>query len=102
MLSLPIPAPAVETIAKEDLLHLRFAGEDVLPTTAERQRRRWEVERATTLGNAYHGKVDIYFQVDSGATKRVQTTVWANDADYLTLKSGAALPVRCVLGIDFY
>ncbi|UYZ64321.1 hypothetical protein [Hymenobacter weizhouensis] len=102
MLPLPSTAEAFETVAKEDLLALRFAAADVLATTAERQRRRWEAERATTLGNAYHGKVDIYFQVDGGATKRVQTTVWASDADYLTLKSGAALPLRCVLGIDFY
>jgi len=33
-------------------------------------------------------------------TKRA--TVWAADADHLTLKSGTSLPLRAVLGFDFY
>ncbi len=94
--------PATETVTKENLLALRFATHDVLSTPAEQHRRRWQADRATTLGNAYHNKVDIYFQTADGAMKRVQTTVWANDADHLTLKSGASLPLRCVIGIDFY
>ncbi|ALW85993.1 hypothetical protein AUC43_13380 [Hymenobacter sedentarius] len=81
---------------------MRFAPEDVLTDQAARQRRRADAERAATLGNAYHGKLDIYFQTADGATKRVATTIWAADADHLTLKSGASLPMRAVLGFDFY
>ena len=95
-------AQNTETIAKESLRHYRFPTEDVLPTLADRQVRRYSAERATTLGNGYHGKVDIYFQTADGAVKRVQTTVWATDADFLTLKAGASLPLRSVLGFDFY
>ncbi|SET45641.1 hypothetical protein SAMN04487998_1882 [Hymenobacter actinosclerus] len=91
-----------ETVTKESLRNCRFATEDVLPAVADRQIRRYSAERATTLGNGYHGKVDIYFQTADGTTKRVQTTVWATDADFLTLKAGASLPLRSVLGFDFY
>lgn len=95
-------AEAADTIEKESLPALRFATVDVLGTLAERQHRRFEAERATTLGNAYHGKVDIYFQTADGLVHRVATTVWAADAEYLTLKAGMALPMRAVQGFDFY
>ncbi|MCC3152419.1 hypothetical protein Q3A66_05960 [Hymenobacter sp. BT770] len=95
-------AHSVEIVEKEDLTTMHFAPEDVLTDEAARQRRRADAERAATLGNAYHGKLDIYFQTADGATKRVATTIWAADADHLTLKSGASLPMRAVLGFDFY
>ncbi len=37
-----------------------------------------------------------------GKLKRMVTTVWAADAAYLSLKSGASLPMRAVVGFDFY
>ncbi|TGE28848.1 hypothetical protein [Hymenobacter metallicola] len=91
-----------ELVAKENLGTLRFPAHDVLSLPAQRQWRRYEAERATTLGNGYHSKVDIYFQTATGETKRLYTTVWACDSEYLTLKSGAALPLRSVVGFDFY
>ncbi|WP_303311360.1 hypothetical protein [Hymenobacter sp. BT730] len=91
-----------ETIDKESVDGLRFSHDDVLSLSADRQWRMHEAERATTLGNGYHGKVDIYFQTADGSVKRVYTTVWANDAEYLILKSGASIPLRSVLGFDFY
>ena len=95
-------APTVEIVEKEDIANMHFAPVDVLTDEAARQRRRADADRASTLGNAYHGKLDIYFQTADGAAKRVATTVWASDADHLTLKSGASLPLRAVLGFDFY
>lgn len=94
-------AQNTETVAKESLREYRFSTEDVLSSLADRQVRRYSAERATTLGNGYHGKVNIYFQTADGAAKRVQTTVWATDADFLTLKAGTSLPLRSVLGFDF-
>lgn len=91
-----------ETIAKESVVNLRFPASDVLSHTADKQWRRYEAERATTLGNGYHGKVDIYFQTADGSVKRVYTTVWACDSEFITLKSGASIPLRSVLGFDFY
>ena len=92
---------SIETIEKEVIPTLHFPTEDVLTDPLEVKRRRFDAERAATLGNAYHGKVNIYFRTADGATKRLQTTVWATDADYLTLKAGNFLPLRCVLGFDF-
>lgn len=93
---------AVETVAKEQIPELHFATQDVLTDPVAIQRRRHDAERAATLGNAYHGKLDIYFQTADGNTKRVYTTVWATHQDYLTLKSGIALPLHTVLSFDFY
>jgi hypothetical protein len=101
MTILPTDA-ATEIVAKEDLSILNFGPDDVLTDPTARARRRADAERAVTLGNAYHGKLDIYFQTADGATKRVATTVWAADAEHLTLKSGVSLPMRAVLGFDFY
>ncbi|MBO2009306.1 hypothetical protein [Hymenobacter negativus] len=95
-------ATSIEIVEKEDITNLQFDHEDVLTDLAARQSRRADADRAVTLGNAYHGKLDIYFKTADGATKRMATTVWAADADHLTLKSGASLPLRAVLGFDFY
>ena len=92
----------VETLAKETVPTLRFGPDDVLAyRQPERQRRRYDADRAALLGNAYHGKVSIFFQTADGQTKCVQTTVWAADSSHLTLKAGATLPLRAVLGITF-
>lgn len=95
-------AHTVETVAKESIPTLRFPLEDVLPTLEERRRRRHDAERACALGNNYHGKLDIYFITADGQTRRVQTTVWAVHEDYLTLKAGVTLPLRAIVGFDFY
>lgn len=93
---------SAETVAKETIPTLRFSQNDVLPTAEERTTRRHDAERACALGNNYHGKLDIYFQTADGQTRRVQTTVWAVQEDYITLKAGVILPLHAVLGFDFY
>jgi hypothetical protein len=95
-------AASIEIVEKEDITSLRFGHDDVLTDAVARQHRRADADRAVTLGNAYHGKLDIYFKTADGATKRMATTIWAADAEHLTLKSGASLPMRAVLGFDFY
>ena len=92
----------VETVEKETLPTLTFAPDDVLADQAARERRRADAERAARLGNTYQGKLDIFFQTADGQNKRVQTTVWAAHHEYLSLKAGITLPLRAVLGFDFY
>lgn len=101
-MQIALASALVETLPKEALPGLRFSPRDVLSQPADRLLRRYNAERAVTLGNAYHGKLDIYFQTADGTTKRVQTTVWAADADHLTFKSGVLLPLRAVVWMDFY
>lgn len=98
-----IPSDATfEIVEKEAIADLQFSPEDVLTDPADIQRRRADAERATTLGNAHHGKLDIYFQVADGRLMRVATTVWATHHEYLSLKAGLSLPMRAIIGFDFY
>jgi hypothetical protein len=91
-----------DTLEKEILPSLQFSAHDVLLSVVERRTRQRNAERATALGNNYHGKLDIYFQTADGITHRVYTTVWANSSEHLILKSGTSLPMRAVVGFDFY
>lgn len=97
-----LPTDIAEIIEKDAIATLKFSQNDVLPTPDAIQQRRHDAERATSLGNNYQGKVDIYFQTDQGAVKRVHTTVWATHHEYITLKSGISLPLRSIIGFDFY
>lgn len=90
------------TIEKENLAFLNFPAEDVLTSAEQRRQRQHDANRATMLGNNYQGKLDIYFKTADGHDHRVYTTVWANSNEHLTLKSGTSLPLRAVVGFDFY
>ena len=50
-----------DTVEKDILPTLIFASEDVLDSVEMRRRRHMDANRATALGNNYHGKLDIYF-----------------------------------------
>ncbi|HEX8327247.1 MAG TPA: hypothetical protein VF629_06885 [Hymenobacter sp.] len=98
-----IPSDATfEVVEKEAIADLHFSPEDVLTDPADILRRRVDADRAATLGNAHHGKLDIYFQVADGRLMRVATTVWAMHGEYLSLKSGLTLPLHAIIGFDFY
>jgi hypothetical protein len=91
-----------ELIEKELIPNLHFNKADVLTTPEDRKRRQFDIHRATLLGNAYHGKVDIFFMTAEGEQKRVNTTIWDYDKDYVILKSGSSLPIGCINGVEFY
>ena len=59
-----------------------------------------QIETATRLGNAEHGKVSIIFHADNGL-KRVDTTIWANGAKYICLKGGVWIPISRIVEIKF-
>lgn len=89
-------------VNKEEIPNFRFGKADVLSDPAARQKRRWDANRATVLGNGYHGKVEILFETSDGEHKKVDTTIWDCDQNYLILKSGASIPIRSVHSIEFY
>ena len=97
----PTELQDVELIEKESIPTLHFPHDDVLTDLDEQKQRSHDAERATSLGNAYHNKVSIYFQTADGATKCVNTSVWAAHEQYITLKAGITLPLRAVLGFTF-
>ncbi|MES2800145.1 MAG: hypothetical protein V4638_09010 [Bacteroidota bacterium] len=59
-----------------------------------------QIENATTLGNAFHGKVSIVFQDDEGL-KRVETTIWAAGTKFISLKGGVWIPINRIVEINF-
>lgn len=59
-----------------------------------------QLENATRLGNAYRGKVSIYFEDDEGL-KRVDTTIWAHGSKYICLKGGIWLPISRILEVKY-
>lgn len=92
------PIPLVE---KEQLHAFNFAQEDVLTDLAARNKRRWDISRATSLGNIHRGKVEITFQTAEGEKIRVDTTVWAVDDLFIVLKADRYIPINSVLGVAF-
>ena len=96
MTSAPAPAAAPELIAR-----MHFAETDVLPTDNERRQRAVAASRAAVLGSTYRGKLALYFLTADGAQHRLQACVWAVDDDFLVLQTGAALPLRAVLRLEF-
>ncbi|MBK0402142.1 hypothetical protein I5M27_04045 [Adhaeribacter sp. BT258] len=91
-----------ELIEKELIPNLRFNREDILVSPEDKKRRQYDIHRATLLGNAYHGKVDIFFMTADGEQKRVNTTIWDYDKEYVILKSGSSLPIAAINGVEFY
>lgn len=57
-----------------------------------------QIANATRLGNAYRGKVSIYFEDDDGP-KKVETTIWAHGAKFICLKGGVWLPISRIIEI---
>ena len=55
-----------ELVNKEEIPKFRFGKADVLTDLAARQKRRWDANRATVLGNGYHGKEEILFETNVG------------------------------------
>lgn len=84
-----------ELIEKEKIHSLSF--KDACQTT-QHPNIHEQIKSATRLGNAYRGKVAIYFEDDSGL-KRVETTIWAHGARYICLKGGAWIPIDHIIEI---
>lgn len=88
-------------INKEDVINLKFPKEEVLNSNDEIKIRRMELERATVLGNAEHGKIKIFFHDDQGA-KKVETTIWATTEKNITIKGGMCIPIHRIYKVSIY
>jgi hypothetical protein len=85
-----------EIIEKELIGSLSFHDDKVV--VKQHPELRKQIENATRLGNAEHGKVSIIFHDDQGL-KRVDTTIWANGAKFICLKGGVWIPISRILEI---
>ena len=84
-----------EVIQKEHIQKLSFKGECL---TKQHPNLKAQIKSATRLGNAYRGKVSIYFEDDYGP-KRVDTTIWAYGNKFICLKGGVWLPIDHIIEI---
>jgi hypothetical protein len=84
---------APETIEKEKVASLHFPETEVLAAKDDLQRRTYELERASQLGNGDHVKIKIVFE-DNENIKQVETTVWAVTEGRVVLKHGITIPIN--------
>ena len=92
----------IPLVEKEVIPFLHFSHNDVLENTEAQKKRLWDLNRASILGNGYHGKVEITFKTAEGELKRVDTTVWAVDDRFMTLKAGCIIPTSSIVGVEFF
>jgi hypothetical protein len=90
----------IPLIDKEKIADLKFPSEEVLKTKEEITQRRSDLEKATTLGNAYRGKIKIIFE-DSEGLKKVETTIWATTEKNIILKQGITVPICRIHQVRF-
>ncbi|MBE0393672.1 hypothetical protein [Flavobacterium sp. PL002] len=88
-----------ESIEKENIETLKFPHTEVLQDDNAINQRRTELERAMSLGNLEHSKIQIYFE-DDFSKKMVETTVWAVTDESVVLKKGVGIPINRILKIS--
>ena len=91
----------VITVPKEDIGQMKFCKEDVLQDVISRKLRKYDLQRALSLGNLYHQKVTMVYKLRTGELQQVETTVWAVGEEYVILKGGVTIPVHAVERIEF-
>jgi hypothetical protein len=85
----------VQPIEKEDIPRLQFIEHEVLPGTVFMDKRKQLLFQSMILGNTCHAKVKIIFETTTGYYE-VETTVWATTDDFVLLKGGVYLPMKCI------
>jgi hypothetical protein len=88
-----------EIIEKENIETLKFPHNEVLNDEIAISQRKTELERALSLGNLEHSKIQIYFE-DDLSQKMVETTIWALTDESVVLKKGVGIPINRILKIS--
>lgn len=91
---------SIVTVPKEIIGQASFASNEVLNNRLEVERRRWNLQKALSLGNLFRHKVTITYQLYDGIPQRVVTTVWAVTEHYVTLKGGRIIPVHAIREVE--
>lgn len=91
----------VAVVQKEQLSTVNFQKVDVLADSPSRIKRLSNLSRALSLGNLFHGKVNIVFMTSNGLLQQVETTVWSLSDDFILLKGGNFIPVKAILDLEF-
>ena len=86
-----------DLVEKETITSSNFTVKDSIPQHSELMD---QIKAATRLGNAFRGKVYIYFEDDEGP-KYVNTTIWAYGLKYICLKGGVWIPINRISEIKY-
>lgn len=86
-------------IPKEQVANLKFPGDEVLSSEADKIILRKKLEQATMLGNIEHNKIKIFFR-DNEGLKKVETTIWATGEKNIILKQGMTIPIKRIVDIE--
>lgn len=85
----------VAAIEKEKIAALKFPEEEVLNSADEKKQRLADLNKALSLGNLEHGKIQIIFE-DTTGIKKVDTTVWGLTDKRVILKQSIMIPIHRV------
>jgi hypothetical protein len=86
-----------EMVEKENISSLPFNSRETVDQHPELLN---QIKAATKLGNAFRGKVHIYFR-DDNSLKCVNTTLWAHGSKYVCLKGGVWIPISRIVEIKY-
>ena len=86
---------SITTIEKENIPRLEFHHHEVLMHPDQISHKKELLHYAMILGNTYHTKVKLIFESMQGIFQ-VETTVWATTDDFVLLKGGVYLPIKCI------
>lgn len=90
---------SVQFIDKSEVESLTFPTDDVLRSAIDKEKRRYNLLRATRAGNLEKIKFKIRF-ADDHCTKEVYTTIWATTEDNIILKRGSRIPINRILKVS--
>ena len=82
-----------QLIDKETISSLVFPKKEVLDEKDAIIQRKNDLDRALSLGNLEHVKIQIYFE-DDKSKKMVETTIWGVTDERVILKQGVVIPVK--------
>jgi len=88
----------ITTIEKENIPWLEFFNREELFHPNQIEHRRYLLHHAMLIGNTDHTKVKIIFESKQGIFQ-VETTVWATTDDFVLLKGGVYLPMKCIMEV---
>jgi hypothetical protein len=84
----------------DQLSSVNFAHQEVLESAEAIKARYVDLEKAMILGNAYKGKVKIFFKTHLGEEMSVYGTVWAMGDQYVSLKGDKQIPVQSITKVE--
>lgn len=95
----PLPTTVICPVNKEDVSHLHFPSQEVLPNSEATEKRRVTLEQAVVLGNTYKGKAKIIFEDEEGI-KQIETHIWGLTDKRVILKQGIVIPINRILDVE--